>query len=244
MCKKIHLTTTVSYARSLIVVNIHAMFFRPFAWGQVVVRYYKNLHFAYTDTLLWTLYLLKNPHRISRAFSKANLYGETPLTTLDKIAKECRILSKDVVYELGCGTGRTCFWLSHFVKCHAIGIDHVPTYIKRANQIKRISRTSYVNFLCDDIFKTDFKDATVIYLYGTAMEDEWIKKLVERFETLKPSVRIITTSYPLSDYSSNFRTKKTFRGHFPWGRADIFLNVASQRRAACEEHLQETAHKI
>lgn len=205
-------------------VNVHATFFRLFGWMRVIVSYYRNAHFAYTDTLLWGSYLLKNPYRISRSHLEANLYGETPLPTLDKIVQQCRILSKDTVYELGCGTGRTCFWLCHFVKCRAIGIDHVPTYIERANRVKRLSGTDQLTFICGDIFKEPLHGATVIYLYGTAMEDEWIEKLVEHFQTLKSGTRVITTSYPLTDYSSDYTVVKSFRGFFPWGSTTIHLN--------------------
>ncbi|MCH9609121.1 MAG: hypothetical protein S4CHLAM45_08840 [Chlamydiales bacterium] len=200
------------------------MLFRLFGWVRVIFRYYGNFPFAFCDTLLWISYLLKNPHRISRTFSRSNLYGETPLTTLDKIARECRILSDAVVYELGCGTGRTCFWLSHFVKCKAVGIDHIPTYINRANRVKKISRTDRVSFQCADFFEVSLEEATLIYLYGTAMEDEWIVKLTSKLATLPKTTRIISTSYPLSDYDKRFETLKTFRGHFPWGRTDIYLN--------------------
>ncbi len=225
-------TRTIHQLVGFVWVNIHATFFRLFGWLRVIVLYYRNLPFALTDTLLWGTYLLKNPYRISRAFLKSNLYGETPLPTLDKIARECQILSKDCVYELGCGTGRTCLWLRHFVRCRAVGIDHVPTYIDRANRIKHLLRLDHVNFICGDIFQESLREATIIYLYGTAMEDDWINKLLEHFKTLKAGTRIITTSYPLTDYSSDYKVLKSFKGWFPWGSTTIYLQEKLSSQSA------------
>lgn len=177
-------------------------------------------------------YLLRNPHQISKAFlrkrGEANVYafGETPLTTLDLIAKECRILSKDCVYELGCGSARSCFWLHTFVKCEVVGVDHLPAFINKANRVKRWNRLSKIHFIKDDMLKVELQKATVIYLYGTCLEDEMIEKLIEQFKQLPARTKIITVSYPLTDYCDKtlFTVTKHFIGRFPWGKASIFLN--------------------
>ncbi len=41
---------------------------------------------------------------------------------MDVIARECGIQKEDVVFELGCGRGRTCFWLNTFIGCKVVGI--------------------------------------------------------------------------------------------------------------------------
>lgn len=215
----------------LIFFNLKTTFFRLFEWGKVVALYYvRNRSFLWIDGLLAMHYLLKNPHHISRDFHKKRgekniyVYGETPLTTLDHIAKECRILSKDVFYELGCGSGRTCLWLHKFVQCRVVGIEYLPEFVKKAERIKRWMHLSKVNFLLEDMLTADLQQATVIYLYGTCLEDEIIKQLVSRFHELGSGTKIITVSYPLPEYSIHFKLIKEFSGRFPWGKATIFLN--------------------
>lgn len=210
--------------------NVKTTYFRLWEWLRVAVCYYpKEIKFIWLDCLLALQYLWRNPHQLSRAFLKqrgeSNIYGfgETPLTTLDSIAKECRLQSKDVVFELGCGSGRTCFWLNTFVKCPVVGVDYLPQFIKKAQRVKKLAHLTQVDFIEQDFLHVDLRKATVIYLYGTCLEEHVIKKLAERFAEMRPRTRIITVSYPLTDYSSQFKLTKTFSARYPWGRAEVFL---------------------
>jgi SAM-dependent methyltransferase len=213
--------------------SLKTSFFRLFEWGRVVWRYYRSAaSFVWLDVLLALHYLFRNPHRISKAFlmkkGAKNIYafGETPLTTLDTIARECRILSDDLVYELGCGSGRTCFWLRTFVKCQVVGVDYLPAFISKANRVKKWARLSKIHFLQEDMLTVDLKGASVIYLYGTCLEDAVIERLLYRFEELKRGTKVITVSYPLTDYNNAyFKLEKSFSARFPWGKADIFLQT-------------------
>jgi SAM-dependent methyltransferase len=217
--------------RDVIFLNIKTTYFRLFEWIRVALRYYpRELKFIWIDLLLAAQYLWKNPHRISKTFlmerGVQNIYGygETPLTTLDRIARECRILSKDVTYELGCGSARTCFWLHTFVKCQVIGVDYLPAFIEKANRVKRWASVSKASFIGEDMLQVDLRKATVIYLYGICLEEAVIEKLVDRFKQLRPRAKVITVSYPLTDYSNLFTVSKHFTARFPWGTAEIFLN--------------------
>jgi SAM-dependent methyltransferase len=211
--------------------NLRTAIFRIFEWMRVAVRYYpRDFTFLWIEALLASQYLFKNPHRVSRDFLKKrgekNVYafGETPLTTLDLIAKECRLLSKDTFFELGCGSARGCFWLRRFVKCKVVGIDFLPEFIRKANQVKKWARLGKIEFLEMDMFQADFHAANALYLYGTCMDDETIKHLAKRLEVLRPGTKVITVSYPLTEYSDSFKLQKEFMGRFPWGRASLFLN--------------------
>ncbi len=208
--------------------------FRVYEWLRVAARYYtRDPRFLRIDLLLAAQYLVKSPHRISKAFltqqRAENVYqfGETPLTTLDQIARACRILSDDVVYELVCGSARTCFWLRTFVQCRVIGIDYLPAFIQKARQVKKRARLHHIDFLQTDMLAVDLSPATVIYLYGTCLEDPVIEQLIECFTTLRSGTRVITVSYPLTDYcqGTRFKLAKSFPARFPWGIADIYLNI-------------------
>jgi hypothetical protein len=79
-------------------------------------------------------------------------------------------------------------------------------------------------FSCADFLTADLSQATVIYLYGTCLKDTTIDALADRFSTLSKEVKIITVSFPLSDYSSSFVTRQSFIASFPWGKGEVYLN--------------------
>lgn len=200
---------------------------------RVAAKYYYNIRFCKTDLSLLTLYFAYNPFTISKEFllkrgeKDIYAYGETPLTTMDQIARECQITSQDTVFELGCGRGRTCFWLNAFIKCKVVGIEFVPTFVERANTIKNRFGIDGVEFRQQDMLTADYTGATVIYLYGTSLEDSAIRQLIDRFRSLPAGSKIITVSYALTEYTQEplFEVMKRFTAPFPWGQADVYLHL-------------------
>jgi len=205
---------------------------------RVVVRYYSNPVFRKCDASLLLAYLFSNPFRVSKRFlqekgvSEIYTYGETPLTTLDTISRLCGLSSRDVVVELGCGRGRTCFWLHFFIGCRVIGIEHVPAFIEKARKVKEKHRISGVEFRLEDLFQADLEGATVIYLYGSCFTSTEINRLIERFSRMPEGTKIITVSYALTDYQpfSPFVLIKQFSASFTWGNATVSLQVKKKER--------------
>jgi len=84
-----------------------------------------------------------------------------------------------------------------------------------------------LTFLSEDFFEADLHEATVIYLYGTSMQDSEIKKLTAKFSDLRKGTKIITVSFPLSDYldEKHFELMKCFPVEYPWGPADVYMQI-------------------
>lgn len=200
---------------------------------KVIAKYYSNWPFFKTDIGLQLIYLFDNPFSISKRFlikkgeEDTYAYGETPLTTFETIAKECRIKPTDTFYELGCGRGRICFWIHSFIKCKTVGIDYIPEFVNRGNRIVNRLHLQNIQFRQENIIDTQFSDGTVFYLYGTCLEDAFIEKLAAKLALLPSGTKIITISYPLTDYSQKFEVMKRFPAHFNWGTADVYLQVVS-----------------
>ncbi len=175
-------------------------------------------------------YRFRNSFAICRKFLKKrgekciHAYGETPLSVFAKIAKECDLNRKDLLIELGCGRGLGTFFLSYLVGCRVIGIDWIPFFIETAKRVSQNFPSLQVEFFCQEMHLYDFSQATAFYLYGTCLSDENIIQLTEKFKSLPSSVKIITVSYPLNDFSNHFSTIKRFNAVFPWGEAEVFLN--------------------
>lgn len=215
------------YLKFLVTVKNTIEFFK------VLIFYYPKLSFAKVDFSLLMLYLLQNPFKISARFfdhfknKEIYTYGETPLTTLDKIATICGISQRDKVFELGCGRARSCFWLHAFKGCLVIGIELVPEFVSKANKVKHFFKLKNIEFRNEDILKSNFMGGTVFYLYGTCYDTEFLEKLIQKFKKLPKGTKIITVSYSLNDYSDEFDFKivKTFPAVFTWGTTDVYLQI-------------------
>lgn len=198
---------------------------------KVVWKFYRNPYFFLTDLLLKSSYFFASPFRISKQFllkqgaSDVYTYGETPLTTLQAIATEALINKKDVLYDLGCGTGRTSFWFHFFIGCRVVGVDYVPAFVKRAERLRKGLAIENIEFTLQDMLQINFRGATALYLYGSCFEEPFLELLIERFKDLTPGSTIVTVSYPLSDYCETplFEVIKQFSAKFTWGEADVYV---------------------
>lgn len=194
-------------------------------------KYYSDPLFRKVDLSLLQSYIGDNPYIISKRFLKqrgeANVYayGETFLTTIDQIVKQAELKNTDVIYELGCGRGRVCFWLALFLKAKVIGLDFVPEYINKANAVCQKFHLNNPTFVCDDFLKADLTNVTAIYLNGTAMSDGDIMLLIQRLIQLPKKTKVITVSFALTEYplAEHWRFIKSFPGAFSWGKADIYI---------------------
>ncbi len=194
-----------------------------FAFKEALEVYHRFSEFLIYEKAFRKAYRFRSPYQICRTHLKENhAYGETPLLLYEKIAAECALTQKDVVLELGCGRGRGVFFLSYLVGCSVIGIDWIPFFVHTANAIPH---KLPIAFLCEDMQTTDLSTASVIYLYGTCLSEGDVQALVRRFEKLSRQVKIVTVSYPLSEYSACFCTLKQLTGTFPWGEGEVFINI-------------------
>lgn len=198
-----------------------------------VFRYYGNRAFLKADTSLLFSYLFDNPYRICSRFQRLRdkedpyTFGETPLTTLEEIANRCALSSEDLVFELGCGRGRTCFWLHFFTGCRVVGVDQVPAFIQRARKVKNRYAIEGVAFREEDILSADLRGATLIYLYGTCYPSSFIRQLARHLAKLPSGTRIISVSYPLTYYQQqpDFVLHSHFSARFTWGIAQVYLQI-------------------
>lgn len=197
-----------------------------------VVRYYPNAWFRRADLRCLLPYLLRNPYRICQRYLRSlpddrvqKIYGESFFTTLDTIAKAVNLSEKDVIYDLGCGRGRSVFWFHAMYKCRAVGVEIFPLFVTQARKIKKKLGMDGVEFIYGNLMDLDYDDATIIYFYGTAFTNEAVAKLMSRFNTLKAGTRVVSVSYPLPDYTDElaFELEQKIKGKYLWGYADIYI---------------------
>lgn len=199
---------------------------------RVVRRYYFSCSYYKFDLLYGLFHLWKGPYAVSREWlvrqgaEEIYTYGETPLTTLETIIRECGIGPRDTVFDLGCGPGATSFFFHAYAGATVVAIEQIPLFVRRAERIGNWCGSPPVRFLNIDILSADYSTADVIYYYGTCASDEFIGDLIARFrETLRAGTRIVTVSWSLAQYadSNEFAVIRELELPYMWGQAGVFV---------------------
>jgi SAM-dependent methyltransferase len=123
-------------------------------------------------------------------------YVPTPQAVVDAMLKIANVTGTDVVYDLGCGDGRIPITAAQRFGAKGIGIDIDPVRIREANEnAKTAGVTDKVTFLNQDLFTSDFRDATVVTLYLLPSLNE---KLMPKLKAeLKPGTRVVSHAFDM-----------------------------------------------
>ena len=196
--------------------------------------YWFQYKMAWVEIGLFWQYPILSPQYANRKFLKKHnlnqsfLFGETPLSALASIFDKIDIPKGMIIFDVGCGWGRSTFFLHNYTQAHrTVGIDIQPDFIKKAEKIRKWLRRDYMVFLKADIREIDYQDADVIYLYGTCLEPQIIKDLAKKWDTeLASGTIIITTSYSLNTYAENSRIilRKCIPIRYLWGECDVYYH--------------------
>jgi len=124
-------------------------------------------------------------------------YVPTPPTVVDAMLKMAQVTSNDVVYDLGCGDGRIVVMAAEKYGARGVGVDLDPRRIAEANENAKLAPVAdKVKFVVQDVFDTDFSDATVVTLYMLPSVNE---KLMPKIKALKPGTRVVTHAFTFGD---------------------------------------------
>jgi len=122
-------------------------------------------------------------------------YVPTPPAVVEAMLKMAAVTSQDVVYDLGCGDGRIPIAAAQIYGARGIGIDIDPRRIADATEnAKAAGVTAKVTFLVQDLFTSDFRDATVVTLYLSPSLNE---RLIPKLKELKPGTRIVSHAFDM-----------------------------------------------
>ncbi len=221
----------VKLNRDVISLAIKQWFYQWYRGVKEFARYGVHLRFLLPWLWLKLSYLLDSPYAVSRRYQRQQqaadlyVYGETPLETLEEIAERSSVKAADHVFELGAGSGFTAIWLHGVKKCRVTAVEQVPLFCWRLLRTVKRMGLSAVSVRCESYLQTSLSEATVVYLYGSNLEDAVITELAERLAELPQGVRLITISYPLTDFvgQETFVVTDQFSAQFEWGEAEVFI---------------------
>ena len=196
------------------------------------LRYSLSRRFLLFELHRRFIYFLCSPWAVSRRFLDvrgevgAQGYGETPLVTLEAVAKRLQLTSDDAVLELGSGTGRNCVWLSEQYGCRTLGIEQVPLYVRFARKLVRKYLPKHqVSFICGDMFTLDMSRWRFVYVDCTAMSESCIRQVAMLCAGLPNGARLVTVNAPMTTLMpERFQLETAFPGLFLWGWSDIRIH--------------------
>ena len=137
-------------------------------------------------------------------------YVSTPAPVVDEMLRIARVGADDVVYDLGCGDGRIVIAAARDFGARGVGIDLDPRRIEDARAAAESAGVSdRVRFNVQDLFKTDFSEASVVTVY---LFPELNARLMPKFlAELKPGARVISHQFLIGDWPPE-RTERVWAG--------------------------------
>jgi SAM-dependent methyltransferase len=129
------------------------------------------------------------------------VYVGTPYDVVSTMLRLAQVKREDIVYDLGCGDGRMIVLAAKKYGCRGFGYDIDPERVSASiRNVKKNQVENLVQIVKADLFKLDFKDATVLSLY---LLPEINEKLLPQFDKLKPGSRLVFHDYGLEGIKPN-----------------------------------------
>jgi cyclopropane fatty-acyl-phospholipid synthase-like methyltransferase len=127
------------------------------------------------------------------------IFVPTPQPVVDAMLAMAKVKVGDILYDLGSGDGRIPVTAAKTFGIRAVGIDIDPERIAEANaNAQQAGVTSLVTFRNEDLFQTDFREATVVTLYLLpSLNERLMPKLLR---DLKPGTRIVSHAFKMGKW--------------------------------------------
>lgn len=140
-----------------------------------------------------------NPSTVAPTRTPDVIYVPTPTSVVNEMLRLANVTSNDIVYDLGSGDGRIVIAAARDRGARGIGIDINPERIREANENARKAGVSdRVQFRQQDLFQTNFSDATVVTLY--LLQDLNVKLRPQLLSQLKPGTRIVSHAFDMGEW--------------------------------------------
>jgi hypothetical protein len=143
------------------------------------------------------------------------VYVPTPYDVVDEMLRLAGVGKGDVLYDLGSGDGRIPITAAKKFGIRATGIDIDAELVRQAEDNARNAGVSgLVSFREEDLFKADFRDATVVTLY---LQRHLNLKLRPRlWAELKPGTRIVSHQFDMGDWPPEKKIERSGHTLYFW----------------------------
>lgn len=122
----------------------------------------------------------------------------TPLVVVDEMLRAAQVGQQDVVYDLGSGDGRIVITAAQKFGARGVGVELSPDLVAESEEAARQAGVEgRVKFLQQDLFQTDFTEASVITMYLLPNVN---RRLRPQLLNLKPGTRIVAHDFDLGEW--------------------------------------------
>lgn len=139
------------------------------------------------------------------------VYLPTPEVVVDKMLELGKVTKDDVLYDLGSGDGRIVIRAAQKYGARGVGVEIDPKLVQESQEnAKKAGVADKVKFIQQDLFQTDFKEATVMTLYLLPQLNEKLRPKL--FKELKPGTRVISHDFNMGEWQPEQVVKMDVNG--------------------------------
>lgn len=143
------------------------------------------------------------------------IFVPTPHEVVDDMLRLSGVRKGDVLYDLGSGDGRIPIAAAKTYGIRAVGIDIDPDRIAEAREnAKKAGVARLVDFRLGDLFKSDFREATVVTLY--LLPELNVKLRPRLLAELKPGTRVVSHQFDMGDWLPDKKLESNGRVVYFW----------------------------
>jgi len=151
----------------------------------------------------------------SQGWNPDVIYVPTPHEVVGDMLRLVDVRKGDVLYDLGSGDGRIPIAAAKNYGIRATGIDIDPVRIAEANRnAEAAGVTKLVRFRQEDLFKADFRDATIVTLY--LLPDLNARLRPRLWAELRPGTRIVSHQFDMGDWQPEKKLESNGRTILFW----------------------------
>jgi hypothetical protein len=126
-------------------------------------------------------------------------YVPTPQELVEVMLDMAKVGKDDIVYDLGSGDGRLVISAAKKYAASGVGIDIDPQRVSESTEnAKKAGVEDKVRFLEQDLFASDFHQATVVTLY--LLSELNVRLRPKLLAQLKPGTRIVSHAFMMGDW--------------------------------------------
>jgi len=138
-------------------------------------------------------------------------YVPTKTEVVAKMLEMANVGKDDILYDLGCGDGRIVITAAKLYGTRGVGIDINPERIKESlENAAQAGVTHLVRFLEQDLFQTDFHEATVLTLYLLSSVNLRLRPVL--FAQVRPGTRVVSHDFSMGTWKPDRSEVVTVEG--------------------------------
>ena len=126
-------------------------------------------------------------------------YVPTPMVVVDEMLRLADVGEDDLLYDLGSGDGRIVIAAAERYGTRGVGVDIDPKRVEEANaNAAAAGVTERVEFREQDLFETDFSEATVVTLY--LLPEVNLRLRPRLLQELRPGTRVVSHAFDMGNW--------------------------------------------